>query len=104
MDYHRLIGGLLQRYASPTRPRRDPAVQEPDRKGVTPEPNGAEGPRLPSLSERWMTYELLVYTRWVWTAGYEREISHEEAVEILTNVREYAVVMLNAQSQMEESS
>lgn len=103
MDYHRLICGLLQRYASPARTRHGPAVREPDRQDVITEQNVVKDPHLLSLSERWMTYELLVYTRWVWTAGYEREVTHEEAVEILTNVREYAVVMLKAKSQMGES-
>ena len=50
-----------------------------------------------------MTTELLVYTRWVWSDGYERELTDEDAVEILASVREYSVVMLKAHSLLEES-
>lgn len=103
VNFDRVIGCLLQRCS--TTPKRGNSAQRGSGDlGVARDPGGVEGPLLRPLSERWMTIELLVYTRWVWSDGYERDLTDEDAVEILVNVREYSVVMLKAQSLMEESS
>ena len=52
-------------------------------------------PKRPS-SMAWMTDELLDDTRRVWSKAYGRVISADEAVEILTNVKRFAEVLLKA--------
>ena len=42
------------------------------------------------LSLAWVSDELIVETRRLWSARYEREISVEEAIEILQNVKRFA--------------
>ena len=44
----------------------------------------------------WITQELLIETQRVWSKAYQREISVNEAVEILSNVRRLADVLLRA--------
>jgi hypothetical protein len=46
------------------------------------------------LSTHWMSDELVADTRRVWSKAYGRVISDEEVVEILTNVRKLAEVLL----------
>lgn len=45
-------------------------------------------------SERWISRRLIKETRRVWSKRYGRLISQEEAVEILINVRNFAVLFL----------
>lgn len=46
------------------------------------------------LSLAWVSDELIVETRRLWSARYEREISVEEAIEILQNVKRFAEMLL----------
>jgi hypothetical protein len=64
-----------------------------------PEPEPA-APRPLSLA--WITDDLLVETRRVWSKTYGRVIADEEAIEILMNVRRFAETMLRAEEQNNE--
>ena len=46
------------------------------------------------MSLAWITDDLLRYTREVWSRAYGREVSEEEAIEMLVNVKRLAEVML----------
>lgn len=46
------------------------------------------------LSLAWVSDELIAETRQLWSARYEREISVEEAIEILQNVKRFAEMLL----------
>lgn len=46
------------------------------------------------LSLAWVSDELIAKTQRLWSARYEREISAEEAVEILQNVKRFAEMLL----------
>jgi hypothetical protein len=64
-----------------------------------PHPTGHHGPgpvpaAVRPLSTHWMSDELVADTRRVWSKAYGRVISDEEVVEILTNVRKLAEVLL----------
>jgi hypothetical protein len=59
--------------------------------GPEPEP-AANRP----LSMAWITDDLLVETRRVWSVAYGRVIADEEVIEILMNVRRFAETMLRA--------
>jgi len=48
---------------------------------------------------QWLTDELVAETRRVWSKAYARVISAEEAIEILTNVRRLAEVLLRAEQE-----
>ena len=48
-------------------------------------------------AHEWMSDQLIADTRRVWSAEYGRVISEEEAVEILSNVRRLADVLMRAQ-------
>ena len=48
------------------------------------------------ISGNWLTDERIAETRRVWSTEYGRVISRAEAVEILTNVRRLAEVLLHA--------
>ena len=48
------------------------------------------------LSTQWLSDERIAETRRVWSKAYGRVISEDEAVEILTNVRRLAEVLLIA--------
>lgn len=72
---------------------------------ILPEPAGHSSPDEPSvlvaevpqdrpLSQAWITDELLEHTRRVWSQAYERVISEAEAIELLTNVKRFAEVLL----------
>lgn len=56
-----------------------------------PEPAG----RRP-LSLAWISDELLQQTRRVWSPLYGRDLSDDEAIEILLNVRPFAEVLLKS--------
>ncbi len=60
---------------------------EPDSGGVRP------------LSMRWLSDERIAEARRVWSKAYGRVISQDEAVEILTNVRRLAEVLLRAEEE-----
>jgi hypothetical protein len=61
-----------------------------------PEPgNVAERP----LSTQWLSDEQIADTRRVWSKAYGRVISEEEAIEILTNVRGLAEILLRAEEE-----
>ncbi len=64
---------------------------EPDSVGVRP------------LSVPWLSDERIAETRRVWSKAYGRVISEDEAVEILTNVRRLAEVLLRAEVEKETS-
>ena len=46
------------------------------------------------LSLAWITDDLLRYTQEVWSRAYGREVSEDEAIEMLVNVKRLAEVML----------
>ena len=60
---------------------------EPDSVGVRP------------LSMQWLSDERIAEARRVWSKAYGRVISEDEAVEILTNVRRLAEVLLRAEEE-----
>ena len=69
-----------------------------------PPPTGHNGPVLDSgdvrpLSMQWLTDERIAEARRVWSMAYGRVISQDEAVEILTNVRRLAEVLLRAEEE-----
>lgn len=51
------------------------------------------------LSMAWITDELLARTRRVWSKAYRRPVDENEAIEILMNVRQMAVVLLKAKEE-----
>ncbi|MEZ6152373.1 MAG: hypothetical protein R3C09_19915 [Pirellulaceae bacterium] len=64
-------------------------------------PTGHHGPEPGSvaarpLSTQWLTDERIAEARRIWSKAYGRVISQEEAVEILTNVRRLAEVLIRA--------
>jgi len=46
------------------------------------------------MSLAWITDDLLRYTQEVWSRAYGREVSEDEAIEMLVNVKRLAEVML----------
>jgi len=48
------------------------------------------------LSQAWITEDLIADTRRTWSPVYGREISDEEAIEMLTNVKQLVEVLLRA--------
>jgi len=67
-----------------------------------PTPTGHTGPESDSggvrpLSTQWLSDERIAEARRVWSKAYGRVISQDEAVEILTNVRRLAEVLLRAE-------
>ena len=52
-----------------------------------------------SNSVGWLSDELIAETRRVWSPAYGRVISPEEAVEILTNVKRLAEVLMRAKAE-----
>ena len=59
----------------------------PDEQGM------CERDRRP-LSLSWMTDELLEETRQLWSQRYEQDITTEEAIEILQNIKRFAEMLL----------
>lgn len=57
--------------------------------------NGTTSGRRP-LSTAWITDELLEQTRRVWSSYLGRDVSEDEAVEMLTNVRNLTLALLAA--------
>lgn len=55
-----------------------------------------------SLSTQWLSDERIAEARRVWSTAYGRVISEDEAVEILTNVRRLAEVLLRAEETKEK--
>lgn len=63
----------------------------------SPDEPGLCDPQVPvrrPLSLAWVSDELIAETRRLWSARYEREISVEEAIEILQNVKRFAEMLL----------
>jgi hypothetical protein len=52
-----------------------------------------------ALSMQWISDERIAETRCVWSKAYRRVISDDEAIEILTNVRRLAEILLRAQGE-----
>ena len=75
--------------------------------GLSP-PNGhpvtvpGEVPDRP-LSLAWMTDELIAETQRVWSPRYGRDLSTDEAVEILRNVKRFAEVLMTTQRERSRS-
>ena len=44
----------------------------------------------------WMSDDLIAYTRRVWSPHYGYDLSEEDAVEILSNVKQFAEVLSEA--------
>lgn len=69
-----------------------------------PPPTGHHGPEpgppdVRPLSMQWLSDERITEARRVWSKAYGRVISVDEAVEILTNVRRLAEVLLRAEEE-----
>jgi|GEM_PF-740672 len=67
-------------------------------------PNRHHGPELGSVAERplstqWLSDERIAEARRVWSKAYGRVISDDEAIEILTNVRRLAEILLRAEEE-----
>ena len=67
-------------------------------------PNGHHGPEPGSVAERplstqWLSDERIAEARRVWSKAYGRMISDDEAIEILTNVRRFAEIVLRAEEE-----
>lgn len=65
---------------------------------------GHHGPEPGSVAERplstqWLSDEQIAETRRVWSKAYGRVISEDEAIEILTNVRGLAEILLRAEEE-----
>lgn len=54
-----------------------------------------EAASLRPLSLAWITDELLAYTRDVWSRHLGRDVSEDEAIEMLLNVKRLAETILN---------
>ena len=52
------------------------------------------------LSSSWISDELLIKTQRVWSKAYGRSVDREEAIEILTNVKQLAEVLLRAKQEI----
>lgn len=69
-----------------------------------PDPTGHTGPEPGSVADRplsmqWLSDERIAEARRVWSQAYGRVIDHDEAVEILTNVRRLAEILLRAEEE-----
>jgi uncharacterized protein YktA (UPF0223 family) len=57
---------------------------------------------LRPLSLAWMTEELIDRTQAVWSRAYGRDVSEAEAVEILSNVRRFAEVVIRLERERQK--
>ncbi len=69
-----------------------------------PGPNTQHGPEPGSvasrpLSTQWLSDERIAEARRVWSKAYGRVISDDDAIEILTNVRRLAEILLRAEEE-----
>ncbi len=55
------------------------------------------------LSTQWLSDERIAEARRVWSKAYGRVISEDEAIEILTNVRRLAEILLRAEEGKQKS-
>jgi hypothetical protein len=67
-------------------------------------PNGHHGPEPGRVAERplstqWLSDERIAEARRVWSPVYGRVIREDEAIEILTNIRRLAEVLLRAEDE-----
>jgi hypothetical protein len=53
--------------------------------------------KITPLSAQWISEELLLETRKLWSKAYKRVISIDEAIEILMNVKQVAEVLVKMQ-------
>lgn len=63
----------------------------------SPDEPGLCDPQVPvrrPLSLAWVSDELIAETQRLWSAQYERNISVEEAIEILQNVKRFAEMLM----------
>ena len=65
-----------------------------------PVPDSVDPPRS---HPPWLSGERIAETRRVWSKACGRVISEDEAIEILTNVRRLAEVLLNAEEEKRKS-
>ena len=73
----------------------NPASSGGDMTGFSsPDEQGVCVPDRRPLSLSWMTDEMLEETRQLWSQRYERDLSMEEAVEILQNIKRFAEMLL----------
>jgi hypothetical protein len=71
-------------------------------------PTGHHGPEPGSvaarpLSTQWLSEERIAEARRVWSKAYGRVIGEDEAIEILTNVRRLAEILLRAEEEKSRS-
>ena len=71
-------------------------------------PTGHHGPEPGSvavrpLSTQWLSDERIAEARRVWSKAYGRVISTDEAIEILSNVRRLAEILLRSQEERQEN-
>lgn len=70
-------------------------------------PIGHHGPESGSVAERplstqWLSDERIAEARRVWSQAYGRVISADEAIEILSNVRRLAEILLRSLEEKQE--
>ena len=65
-------------------------ISSPDEQGLCKSPVPIRRP----LSLSWISDELITETQRLWSTRYEREVSPEEAVEILQNVKSFAEMLI----------
>lgn len=90
----------------PSAARSDSSPEAANRTGLSGQnmalTEGAGRDRRP-LSARWMTDELVAYTRRVWSAYLGQPVTEAEAVEMLINVRNVALAILAAEEDGEQT-
>ena len=65
--------------------------------GLLPPPEVSDQTTARPATQAWITEELIVETRRTWSPIYGRVISDEEAVEMLTNVKQFVEILLRAE-------
>jgi len=59
-----------------------------------PRAHDATSAHGPPLSQAWITDELIEKHQRVWSRRYQREITREEAIEIIVNIKRFAEAVL----------
>ena len=72
--------------------------KRPARIGLTTEQEEDKQASKP-LSQAWITPELIAENQRVWSGAYGRNVSEDEAVEIITNIRRFAETLLRARKE-----
>lgn len=71
--------------------------------GLSSPPEVSDHTATRPMTQAWITEELIAETRRVWSPIYGRTISDEEAVEMLTNVKQFVEILLRAKRREQQS-